>query len=66
MPVFICIEDLRLLAQALQTIHKELDISMAFTGHARIDEVGPEILVPGTWNPRATLDPGSDQKLELE
>jgi L-lactate dehydrogenase (cytochrome) len=34
--------------KALQILHEELDLSMAFCGHTRIDEVGPHILVPGT------------------
>jgi L-lactate dehydrogenase (cytochrome) len=35
-------------ARALRIVHEELDLSMAFCGHTRIDEVGPHILVPGT------------------
>jgi len=35
--------------KALQIIHKELDVSMAFTGHTRLSEVGRDILVPGSY-----------------
>ena len=34
--------------KALRMLHEELELSMAFCGHTRIDEVGPHILVPGT------------------
>ncbi|WP_310386819.1 alpha-hydroxy acid oxidase [Roseateles sp.] len=32
--------------KALQIIHKELDLTMAFCGHTQIDQVGPDILLP--------------------
>jgi isopentenyl diphosphate isomerase/L-lactate dehydrogenase-like FMN-dependent dehydrogenase len=35
--------------KALQIIHKELDITMAFCGRTRIGDVGRDILVPGTY-----------------
>ncbi len=35
-------------SQALQIIHKELDLSMAFCGHTRIGTVDRSILLPGT------------------
>lgn len=35
--------------RALQIIQKELDITMAFCGHTQIDQVGKEILLPGTY-----------------
>jgi len=35
--------------KCLEIIHKELDITMAFTGHRDIQNVGREILVPGTF-----------------
>ena len=35
--------------RALQIIHKELDITMAFCGRTQIDEVDSSILVPGTF-----------------
>ena len=35
--------------KCLEIIHKELDITMAFTGHRDIQNVGREILVPGTY-----------------
>jgi L-lactate dehydrogenase (cytochrome) len=34
--------------KALQIIHKELDLTMAFCGHTRIDTVDRGILLPGT------------------
>lgn len=34
--------------RALQIIHHELDVSMAFCGHTRLADVGPHILRPGT------------------
>ncbi len=34
--------------KALQILHKELDITMAFCGRTRIGDVGRDILVPGT------------------
>ena len=36
-------------SKALQIIHKELDTTMAFCGHTHIDQVGKEILLPGTY-----------------
>ncbi|QDL55480.1 alpha-hydroxy acid oxidase [Rhodoferax aquaticus] len=35
--------------KALQIIHKELDVTMAFTGHTRIDTVDSSILLPGSF-----------------
>lgn len=35
-------------SRALQIIHHELDVSMAFCGHTRLADVGPHILRPGT------------------
>ncbi len=35
--------------RCLQILAKELDVSMAFCGHTRIDDVGREILRPGTY-----------------
>ncbi|MEN9892252.1 MAG: hypothetical protein RLY78_2547 [Pseudomonadota bacterium] len=35
--------------KALQCIHKELDVTMAFCGHTRLTDVGRHILVPGTF-----------------
>ena len=35
--------------KALQILHKELDISMAFCGHTKIQTVDSKILVPGTY-----------------
>ena len=35
--------------RALQIIHKELDTTMAFCGHTQINEVGKDILLPGTY-----------------
>ncbi|NRF70837.1 alpha-hydroxy-acid oxidizing protein [Aquincola sp. S2] len=34
---------------ALQVIHKELDLTMAFCGRTRIEQVGKDILLPGTF-----------------
>jgi L-lactate dehydrogenase (cytochrome) len=36
-------------SKALQIIHKELDTTMAFCGHTNINQVGKEILLPGTY-----------------
>ncbi len=36
--------------KALQIIHKELDITMAFCGHTNIQNVGTNILLPGTYD----------------
>jgi L-lactate dehydrogenase (cytochrome) len=35
--------------KALQIIHKELDVTMAFCGHTKLTEVDQRILVPGTY-----------------
>lgn len=35
--------------KALEIIHKELDITMAFCGHTDINTVGKDILLPGTY-----------------
>ena len=35
--------------KALQVIHKELDITMAFCGHTNIENVDTRILLPGTF-----------------
>ena len=35
--------------KALQIIHKELDITMAFCGHTNIQNVNTNILLPGTF-----------------
>jgi L-lactate dehydrogenase (cytochrome) len=34
--------------KALEIIHRELDLTMAFCGHTRIDTVDRRILLPGT------------------
>jgi isopentenyl diphosphate isomerase/L-lactate dehydrogenase-like FMN-dependent dehydrogenase len=36
-------------AKALQIIHKELDVTMAFCGHTRLTGVDKSILLPGTY-----------------
>ena len=36
-------------SKALQILHKELDVTMAFCGHTQLTNVGPEILIPGTY-----------------
>ena len=36
-------------SKCLEIIHKELDISMAFCGHTKIDTVDTSILLPGTY-----------------
>ncbi|WP_284336992.1 alpha-hydroxy acid oxidase [Comamonas sp. NoAH] len=36
-------------SKALSIIHKELDTTMAFCGHTNINNVGKEILLPGTY-----------------
>ncbi len=36
-------------SKALQIIHKELDVTMAFCGHSNIQNVNPNILLPGTF-----------------
>jgi hypothetical protein len=33
--------------KALEIIHKELDLTMAFCGHTDINDVGREVLLPG-------------------
>jgi L-lactate dehydrogenase (cytochrome)/glycolate oxidase len=35
--------------KALQILHKELDVTMAFCGHTQLAAVGRDILVPGTY-----------------
>lgn len=35
--------------KALEIIHKELDLTMAFCGHTQIDSVNTNILLPGTY-----------------
>jgi len=35
--------------KALEIIHKELDLTMAFCGHTRLDNVDRRILLPGTF-----------------
>ena len=35
--------------KALEIIHKELDITMAFCGRTQIDTVDKSILLPGTY-----------------
>ncbi|MEO6280523.1 alpha-hydroxy acid oxidase [Roseateles sp.] len=35
--------------KALQILHKELDVTMAFCGHTQLQNVTREILVPGTY-----------------
>ncbi|WP_114970857.1 alpha-hydroxy acid oxidase [Rhodoferax ferrireducens] len=42
--------------KALQIIHKELDITMAFCGHTNINTVDKGILLPGTY-PKASATP---------
>ncbi|MCW5639738.1 MAG: alpha-hydroxy-acid oxidizing protein, partial [Rubrivivax sp.] len=34
--------------KALEIIHKELDVTMAFCGHTRLADVDRSILLPGT------------------
>jgi len=36
-------------SKALEIIHKELDLSMAFCGHTRIETVDRSILLPGNY-----------------
>jgi len=36
-------------SKALEIIHNELDLTMAFTGHTRIEAVDKSILIPGTF-----------------
>ena len=35
--------------KALEIIHKELDLTMAFCGRTRIEQVDKTILLPGTF-----------------
>jgi len=35
--------------KALQILHKELDITMAFCGHTDLQKVDKAILLPGTY-----------------
>jgi isopentenyl diphosphate isomerase/L-lactate dehydrogenase-like FMN-dependent dehydrogenase len=42
--------------KALQILHKELDVTMAFCGHTDIQTVGKGILLPGTY-PTAAASP---------
>jgi L-lactate dehydrogenase (cytochrome)/glycolate oxidase len=35
--------------KALQVLHKELDVTMAFCGHTRLSDVDRAILRPGTY-----------------
>jgi L-lactate dehydrogenase (cytochrome) len=35
--------------KALEIIHKELDLTMAFCGHTQIDRVDKTILLPGSY-----------------
>ena len=35
--------------KALQILHKELDVTMAFCGHTQLTQVNRDILVPGTY-----------------
>jgi L-lactate dehydrogenase (cytochrome) len=41
--------------RALEIIRKEMDLTMAFCGHRRLQDVGRDILLPGTW---PTTGPG--------
>ncbi|KAB0581593.1 alpha-hydroxy-acid oxidizing protein [Ideonella dechloratans] len=34
--------------KVLEILHRELDLTMAFCGHTRLDQVGKDILLPGT------------------
>ena len=36
-------------AKALEIIHKELDLTMAFCGHTRLQQVDKSILLPGSY-----------------
>ncbi len=36
-------------SKALEIIHKELDLTMAFCGHTQIENVDKSILLPGTY-----------------
>jgi L-lactate dehydrogenase (cytochrome) len=35
--------------KALEIIHRELDLTMAFTGHTQLNNVTKDILLPGTF-----------------
>jgi L-lactate dehydrogenase (cytochrome)/glycolate oxidase len=35
--------------KALQILHKELDVTMAFCGHTNLRDVDRSILIPGTY-----------------
>jgi L-lactate dehydrogenase (cytochrome) len=37
-------------AKVLEIIHKELELTMAFCGHTRLDTVDSRILLPGTYS----------------
>jgi L-lactate dehydrogenase (cytochrome) len=37
--------------KCLEIIHKELDLTMAFTGHTQLENVTRDILLPGTYPP---------------
>ncbi|WP_022979049.1 alpha-hydroxy acid oxidase [Ideonella sp. B508-1] len=39
--------------KVLEIIHRELDLTMAFCGHTQLDQVGQDILLPGTLPARA-------------
>ena len=41
-------------SKALQILHKELDVSMAFCGHTNIQNVDTRILLPGTFPTKDT------------
>jgi L-lactate dehydrogenase (cytochrome) len=43
--------------RALEIIHKEMDITMAFCGHRELEKVGPGILLPGTFPTAAGAAP---------
>ncbi|MCK6426959.1 MAG: alpha-hydroxy-acid oxidizing protein [Burkholderiaceae bacterium] len=45
--------------RALEIIHKELDLTMAFTGHTRLVDVDRSILVPGRYPLPAGSAPGA-------
>ena len=56
-------------SRALEIIHNELSLSMAFCGHTDIEAVGPSILLPPCpWPgasalPHGPLHPGRDARL---
>ena len=35
--------------RALEIIHKELDLTMAFCGHRQLSQVDRSVLLPGTY-----------------